>query len=85
MRSHHQDPLADPSPPADNQVNRPHLWSLTASNVEMRYLKVRPIAWAFAAGGKNLYIHHLTIEAISSTSAFPFNVSCARWHGGSRR
>lgn len=50
--------------------------SIGASNVEVTYLKIKkPVGWVFKAAGSNLNFNHITIDAKSDSSAFPFNVS----------
>ncbi|ORY81303.1 pectin lyase-like protein [Leucosporidium creatinivorum] len=59
---------------ANNQVNRPHLMSISASNVVVSYLKIKkPVGWVFKAAGSNMNFNHITIDAKSDSSAFPFN------------
>lgn len=57
--------------------------SIGASHVEVSYLKIKkPVGWVFKAGGSNLNFNHITIDAKSDSSAFPFNVSWPRAHFG---
>lgn len=59
------------------QTLRPHFWGFgkATSHVEVRYLKIRPIAWGFKVSGTDFYMHHNVVDAKSKTSAYAFNVS----------
>lgn len=57
--------------------------SISASNVIVSYLKIKkPVGWVFKAAGSNMNFNHITIDAKSDSSAFPFNVSSSPAHLG---
>lgn len=69
-------------PRANNSANdlRPHFFSLSATGLRLRDVKVRnPVAWVFSLGGEDVYMTNTTLDARSSSddndasSPFPFN------------
>lgn len=65
-------------PMANNTSNdlRPHFFSLSATGLRLRDLKVHnPVAWVFSLGGRDIYMTDTTLDARSDdpVGAFPFN------------
>ncbi|KAK4938273.1 hypothetical protein LTR10_021252 [Elasticomyces elasticus] len=55
-------------------ASRPHLMSFNVTNGSMRYFKSRkPIAWGVQVSGKNITITNSVVDAVSNSTAFPFN------------
>lgn len=65
-------------PMANNTANdaRPHFFSLSATSLRLRDVKVyNPVAWVFSLGGTDIYMTNTTLDARSAdpVGAFPFN------------
>jgi polygalacturonase len=55
-------------------VSRPHLMSFNTTNGSLQHLKSKkPIAWGVQLSGSNLTVTDAVVDAVSTTTGFPFN------------
>jgi polygalacturonase len=65
----------DANPPGKTGLpNRPKLLSFKVNKGTLQFFKSRkPIGWCVSLAGSNIVVSDANIDAVSSTSAFPFN------------